>query len=179
MFNCVNYFRVGYLLHFFSLLEMIVLYIAFKWLNIEDWLQQGNLLLKIVVLLPFISIPFFPQLDAWSRYQNYKMMRDKFYYYGFQVKIAKLFIRSRCQRDAVLAAASDLGYSKTCKFYFYENGYRWFHILPDFILSNPAILLSKQFWQSTFFVKKYSSRVNIRLIRNYKMQNSSAHKMAA
>ena len=173
------YLKIGYLLHTFTLFEIISLYIIYKWLQIDEWLEQGNFVLKLLLLSPFISMPLFPQLDARSRYQNYKMLRDQFYFYGFQHRIVKPFLKSRCQRDAVLAAANELGLAEACKRHFYKNDYRWYHVFPDFVFTHPQILLSKHFWLTTFFAKKYHSRVSDEMIRNYKLQQSSRLILAA
>ena len=114
MHRLISYLKVVYLQHLFCIFEIVFLIAMYKWLNVEAWLHKGSIILKMILLLSFKSIPFFPQLDAWSRYQNYKMLRDEFYYYGFQPRLIKPFIKSRCQRDAVLAAAEALGFGKLC-----------------------------------------------------------------
>jgi hypothetical protein len=110
-------------------------------------------------LLPFISLPVFAQLDARSRFQNYKLIKDQLYLYGFNPRIMKLFIRSRCQRDAAITAAQESGMGKQCKNFFRNNGYRWYHLLPDAVVSKPGTLLTKNFWMITLFVKTYHSRI--------------------
>ncbi|HXL56626.1 MAG TPA: hypothetical protein VN958_10235 [Chitinophagaceae bacterium] len=174
-----TYIKVGYLLHLVTILEILMLYTLCQWLNIEEWLQHGNFILKMILLFPFISMPLFPLLDARSRYQNYKMLRDQFYFYGFQQRIVKPFIKSRCQRDAVIAAAQKLGLDAVCKNYFYKKGYRWYHLLPDFFFANPRLLLCKHFWLTTFFVKKYHSRINDKMIRMYREQRNAQLILAA
>lgn len=173
------YLKIGYLLHVFTLAEIICLYTIYKWLQIDAWLDTGNFALKLLLLAPFISMPLFPQLDARSRYQNYKMLRDQFYFYGFQPRIVKPFLKSRCQRDAAIAAAIELGLANACKKYFYEKGYRWYHLFPDFIFIRPQFLLCKHFWSTTFFAKKYHARVDDVMIRNYKFQQFSQLILAA
>ena len=170
---------MGSLLHLSTLLEIAALYSVYESFGTEGWLQQGNFVLKILLLSPFISIPFFPQLDAWARYQNYKMLRDQFYFYGFRPRIVKPFIKSRCQRDAALAAAHELGFTDLCKKHFFDNGYRWYHVLPDFVFTKPQFLLCKHFWSTTFFAKNYHARVTDEMIRAYKQPQTGVMKLAA
>lgn len=179
MHRLITYMKVGYLLHLFTLLEIFFLYTIYKQLEIDVWLNQNNFFLKLLLLAPFISMPFFPQLDARSRYQNYKMIRDQFYFYSFQPRIVKPFLKSRCQRDAVLAAAKDLGFADVCKKIFYEKGYRWYHLFPDFIFLRPQFLLTKHFWITTFFTKKYRAKVDDVMINNYKKQQGAEYHLAA
>lgn len=148
-------------------------------MQIDAWLEQGNFALKLLLLSLFISMPLFPQLDAWSRYQNYKMLRDQFYFYGFQPRLVKPFLKSRCQRDAAIAAANELGFADPCKKYFCQKGYRWYHLFPDFVFRHPRFLLSKHFWLTTFFAKKYHARVTDEMIRNHKLQQLSQLTLAA
>ena len=171
--------KVSYMLHIVTIVEMIMLCFVYQWLDIEVWLEHRSFTLKVILLFPLISMPFFPQLDARSRYQNYKMLRDQFYFYGFQPRIIKPFIKSRCQRDAAIVAAQALGLYDVCKDHFYQKGYRWYHLLPDFIFIDPRFLLSKHFWMTTFFVKKYHSKVNDIMIRVYKKQQDAEFILAA
>src|SRR5438874_1405453 len=101
----ITYLRVGYLLHLITLLEVIVLVFLFYFLHINTWAAERNIFLKSFVLLYFGLMPLFPALDAWSRYQNYKQVKDKLYLHGFQPRIINPFLKSGCQRCAVLVAA--------------------------------------------------------------------------
>ena len=168
----ITYLKVGYLLHLFTLVEIFFLYSVYKLFEIDVWLNEDFFALKLLLLSPFISMPIFPQLDARSRYQNYKMLRDQFYYYGFQSRIVKPFIKSRCQRDAALAAAGELSFAKICRKHFYEKGYRWYHLFPDFVFTKPQFLLTKHFWLTTFFAKKYKGKVDDTMIADYKKQQN-------
>jgi len=62
----------------------------------------------------FFSIYFFSliittQLDAYSRYQNYKMAKDLLHQYGFKKPLIKVFSKSKCQREAIAEAGNCLG----------------------------------------------------------------------
>lgn len=160
IFRTSSYFRVGYLLHLITLLELGILAFIYQKVNEKSFLGVGNEWWKTLVVYSFFCFPLFPQLDARSRFQNYKLLRDRMYLYGFQPRIISPFTKSRCQRDALMAAAEDMGYSKECKAYFQKGGYRWFHLFPDFLLTNPKFLFTKNFWLTTFFVKSYHSRFN-------------------
>jgi hypothetical protein len=144
--------------------EILIFLLLYRALNIEGWIQESYSFLKIVFLAPFASMPFFAQLDAYSRFQNYKKLKDQMYKYGFNLRILKPVLKSRCQRDAALVAAEELGQKEACMAYFHENGYRWYHLLPDFAFRSPQFLLAPVFWRTTFFVPYYASIYDFRLL---------------
>ena len=172
----VTYYRLGYLLHFMTIAEVVLIVAFFKQFHLLAWAQEGNPFIRWFLLFCLVFPPIFPQCDARSRYQNYKQVKDHLFLYGFQSRIIKPFSHSRCQRDAVLAAAEELGYKTECKNYFKKQGYKWHHLMPDFLVKNPQFLFNKQFWLSTFFVKTYKSKVdfskNHQLLRNEKKESS-------
>src|ERR1044072_7066336 len=104
----ISYLKVGYFLHIITLIELSLFYFLFYFLDILSWLANDLTLLKIMVLCPTVIMPLMAQLDARSRFQNYKLVKDRLYVYGFQPRILKPFLRSSCQRDAVKAAADEL-----------------------------------------------------------------------
>jgi len=114
--------------------------------------------MTLPAMAPAIGMPLFAQLDARSRYQNFKLIRDSLHTHGFQKRILKPFIKSRCQRDAIKAAAGELGMLDLCKQYFKESGYRWYHLLPDVVRTKPSVLLTRNFWVTTIFEKTYHSK---------------------
>lgn len=100
----------------------------------------------------------FSQADAKARFQNYKQAKDLLYENGFDERIVKLFCISRCQRDAVRVAAYDLGMAEAFDSCLKSKGYRWYHLLPDFIFRRPQLLFTVNYWQKTLFAKTYHSR---------------------
>jgi len=154
------YLRVGLLLHVITLMEITLLTLigsAFPILTADSRMDTA---VNGMVLSFLASLPILSQLDARSRYQSYKRVKDQIFRYGFDPRILKPFLKSRCQRDAAWVAADELGYGTLCRNYYRAQGYRWYHILPDFIFSNPRFLISGRFWQSTFFMKTYRPRFN-------------------
>ncbi len=105
-----------------------------------------------------VMVAIFAILDVRSRYQDYKRAKDLFFENGFHPRIARLFIHSRCQRDAIRVAARDLGLAGELARFYSDMGYQWFHILPDFIFKRPYILFSRRYWQKTLFESYYRSR---------------------
>ncbi|HQR93497.1 MAG TPA: hypothetical protein PLZ97_09105 [Sediminibacterium sp.] len=150
------------MLHLMAIAEIVLIVACFKQFHLIDWAQSGNPFMRWFLLFCLAFPPVFPMFDARSRYQNYKQVKDHLFLYGFQNRIIKPFSHSRCQRDAVLAAAEELGYDKECKNYFIAQGYKWHQLMPDFLVNNPKFLFNKQFWLSTFFVKTYISKVDFR-----------------
>lgn len=112
-------------------------------------------------MFSFIHI-FLVIMDSWSRYQNYKRVKDQFFQYGFNPRIADAYIVSRCQRSAVLVAAGELGIQKQVSDHFYASGVRWYHFIPYFMLKDPLFLFRKEFWSKTFIEKRYRSRFDYR-----------------
>lgn len=168
----LTYLRLGYLLHMITIIEI---FLIISWLNsfdVVNWMQDEFVVLKSAFLLIIVTAPIFPQCDARSRYQNYKQVKDHLFMYGFQPRIIKPFSNSRCQRDAVMAAAEELGMEKECVNYFIQKGHRWYHILPDFLYQKPGYLFQKAFWSNTFFVKYYPSKIDF--VAVVKKQNSNA-----
>lgn len=103
------------------------------------------------------GLALFALLDARSRFQDYKRAKDLFYENGFKPRIAKLYTHSKCQRDAIRVAAKDLGLLKQLDHFYFNQGYRWYHIFPDFLSKRPWLLLSKRYWQKTLFEPRYAS----------------------
>ena len=158
-----TYLRMGYLLHLVTLAEIMALALLYyTW--IENW---GAF--KIAFLVFMSTFPLFPQLDARSRFQNYKLAKDQLHMFGFQERIMKPFVKSRCQRDAVMRACKELGHEKPCADYFNKCGYRWYHLFPDIILKQPMVVFTRAFMKTTFFAKTYKSRFDY-----YKLSDEQA-----
>ncbi len=155
----LRYVQTGYLLHLMALAG-IAGFILFLKLTLRAFHegQVGMTVLNLYLTLYFFSLPIFSQLDARSRYQNYKMIKDKFYAYGFDERIVRPFVFSKCQRDAIVVAAKDLNLHDKLQSHFHQLGFRWYHILPHLVVKNPKLLFTKTYWQKTLFVKTYQSR---------------------
>jgi len=155
------YMLTGRLLHVITIVELLIAFLFVPLIyNIDtsqDLFQTG---LRYFGIAFFTSLPILSQLDARSRYQNYKQIKDQFYIYGFDKRILNPVLKSRCQRDAAVISADELGLKKECVDYYKKNGYRWYHIIPDFVFTHPHFLLSKYFWKTTFFVPKYDAKVD-------------------
>ena len=160
-----SYLRAGYFLHVMTLAELALLCMVSSHLSVSfaDGLDAG-IAFKLMFLSFLAALPLFSQLDARSRYQNYKQLKDQLFLYGFDRRIFKPVVKSRCQRDAALAAAEELGHGDTCRAYFRTCGYRWYHLAPDFLLEAPYVLLTGSFWRTTFFRPTYVPRVDYQMI---------------
>ena len=151
----VSYMRAGYLLHMVSCLEASVCLCIFYF---QDKALAHHFAVKTAIISVTIFMVLFAQLDARSRYQNYKLIKDNLFIYGFQERILKPFMKSRCQRDAMMTAAAELGMQRQCNEYFRKLRYRWYHLVPDVILTRPSVLLTKSFWVSTLFERSYKPK---------------------
>ena len=104
-----------------------------------------------------VGLVVLPLLDARSRFQDYKRAKDLFFENGFKPRIAKIYIYSKCQRDAVRVAAKDLGLLEQLDYFYQTQGYRGYHIIPDFIFKKPWLLFSQRYWRKTLFEPHYTS----------------------
>ncbi len=151
----IAFIRTSFILQLFFILT-IVLFIYF----VNRFYLSGKILFSIntLFIMFFFSLSVTTQLDAYSRYQNYKLIKDMMHKNGYRSLIIKPFSRSRCQRDAVREAAHQLELQSMVKQYFYETGYRWYHIMPSVLLQNPFLIFTKGYWITTFFVPRYVSK---------------------
>lgn len=162
----LSYLKAGYLLHVMMSIELFILWLVF--INLSPSLENTTFITifsKIIILAYFGSLPVFSQLDARSRYQNYKHIKDQLYSHGFDLRILKPVLKSRCQRDAAQTAAEELGYGDLCRNYFKSSGYCWYHLIPDFVFQKPQFLLSKYFWRTTFFTPTYTPKIDYRNLK--------------
>lgn len=152
-----RYLRIGFLLHLMTIAGIAM---AFYFFILAQHIGFESIRIETLFYLYLsaygASLPLFAQLDARSRYQNYKLMKDKLYRYGFSKRIVEPLSWSRCQRDAIQVAADDLGYSKEMKSLFKSLGFKWFHIIPRILIRNPRLILTKAYWNKTLFVKHYT-----------------------
>lgn len=125
--------------------------------NLKTITETPELIFNTLAFLIGKTIPVFAVLDARSRYQDYKKAKDLFFKNGFKPRIANLFIHSRCQREAVLVAARDLGLTPLLSRYYLKKGYRWYHILPNFTFKRPGIFFTIKYWKRTLFASSYKS----------------------
>ena len=152
----IRFIKVGFSLHVIACLG-VWLFIS----SVQELIVYRDVIidLRFYVWLFFAWIgfvlPFFSEMDAYGRYQNYKLIKDKLYVLGFDGRLVRPFMYSNCQRFAILIAAIDLNYATEVKDYFLKNGYNWYHILPDTWLKKPLILFEKDFWKRILFTKYY------------------------
>jgi len=156
----LRYLQTAYLLHLITVASIILFVYCGRQVLVllESNTNQNQLFVYSFLALYLLTIPFFSQLDAFSRYQNYKLVKDKIYQYGFDNRLLKPFIFSKCQRDAIAVAARDLNYTAEWNDLIKRNGFRWYQIIPQLVLRDPFVLFSMQYWNKTLFVKTYYSK---------------------
>ena len=160
----VRYWRVGKLLHIVSFIAACTAGMTFSVL--WDLQFEPNPLLWFIWILIFISffnMSVLAQLDSFSRFQNYKQVKDQIFLNGYQERILKPLAKSSCQREAAILAGIELGYDKEIKKYFYKLGYRWYHVIPDFVFNDPLFFFTRLFWRTTFFAQYYKPKINYEL----------------
>lgn len=152
----IRFIKVGGFLHLMALSGTVICVIAIQ-NSIEYFSLQDDFMAYLWILISVwaFTVPFFAEFDANGRYQNYKQIKDRLHNMGYDPRLIKPFMHSKCQRDAVIVAASDLNHKQKVKDLFYKNGYRWYHIFPDAFIKNPLILFKKDFWSKILFTKTY------------------------
>ncbi|MEZ5082987.1 MAG: hypothetical protein R2750_06015 [Bacteroidales bacterium] len=161
------YILVSKLLQIITLFELVLIFLLVPiLLPISTDSTSFSFALRIFFILFLISLPVFSQLDARSRFQNYKQIKDQLYAYGFDIRIFRPIIKSRCQRDAALLACTQLGYKDSGKSFFKSCGYKWYHIIPDYFFQTPQIIFTIYFWKTTFFTPTYYSKFDYSMLTN-------------
>lgn len=134
---------------------------VFYWQQLQQAELQGSLLWIgfwwSCFLFAFLHI-FLVFMDSWSRFQNYKRIKDQLYVYGFQPKIANNYTSSKCQRHALSVACKELGMQKEAKRFLQLRGIKWFHFIPRFMADDALFLFKKHFWNRTFLEKYYTPK---------------------
>lgn len=152
----IRFLKIGSFLHFMALVGIYLFVLGVqKLINNPIDLSSWTFYFWIYTSSFGLSLQLFSEFDARGRYQNYKQLKDKLYSLGYDDRLIKPFMYSKCQRIATLIAAKDLDCEEEVKKYFYVSGYRWYHILPDNSLKKPLILFKKAFWEKILFVKYY------------------------
>ena len=157
----IRYWRVGSLLHLVTTLAFTFAVISFIVLkNVNFYSDNISWFIWLAVFIIFFNMSILAELDAYSRFQNYKQVKDQMFLNGYQERQLKPLLKSSCQRQAAYLAADELGFGKGVKSYFHCKGYRWYHIIPDFVFHDPRFFFSYFFWRTTFFTPYYSPKVN-------------------
>jgi hypothetical protein len=178
--QCVTYLRAGAFLHVNTVLYLALMKPCFD-LGLARF-EQSLFLPGIAWswLLSFLlANAVLSQLDARSRWQNYKQVKDQLCGFGYRERIFKPVLNSSCQRHAVLIAAEACGYRPQAQALFRAQGYRWYHILPDFVFSHPQFLLSRHFWRTTFFAPTYHPRHSARKRSGHPKQGTAQRHVVA
>jgi len=159
----VSYWNVGILLHFSVIL--FILESWFYWNKLKNaYFDEAAFFIAFwfgCLLFAFSHI-FLVIMDAWSRFQNYKRIKDNLYVHGFSPKIATPYIGSKCQRTAFMVAARELGLEKEVTNYYTRIGIRWYHFIPRFMIQDPLFLFRRSFVSRTFLEKYYRPKFNFR-----------------
>lgn len=155
----ICYYKVGVLLHWITLSNLFVgIYLSYLFSELSFPSLNIDFFLWCFGISFFFTNVFLAEMDAYSRYQNYKQINDQIVEFGWQKRIIKPMLPSRCQRDAAFVACQKLKLGEECKNYFSSFGYKWFHIIPDFVFKNPSFFFSLYFWRTTFFTPYYKSK---------------------
>lgn len=154
-----RYYKVGNFLHIVALFAFSITIISIVKLSLlTDSSSPSMYFFWGSMVLVFGSMGILAELDGYSRYQNYKQVKDQIFINGYQQRLLKPLTRSSCQREAAILACEELGLGKEVKNYFWKKGYRWYHIIPDFVFEYPFFFFSFFFWRTTFFTPYYKPK---------------------
>ena len=157
----IRYWKVGKLLHFVAILAFIVAAYFFLKLTNLDFNADISLWFSwLALFICFFNMGILAELDGFARFQNYKQVKDQMFLNGFQERQLKPLMKSSCQREAAILAGDELGIGEKVRNHFFNKGYRWYHIIPDFVFSNQLFFFSTFFWRTTFFTPYYEPKVN-------------------
>lgn len=151
-----SYFKVGKWLHY--ALGLFILESYIYGFQLQKAIELGNntkiFFWAYCFMFSFIHI-FLVLMDSWSRFQNYKRIKDQLYYYGFQPKVANNYLVSKCQRQALKVASVELGMLKEYDRFLELRKVKWHHFVPYFMIKDPFFIFKKHFWNRTFLEKYY------------------------
>ncbi len=122
-----------------------------------ELLAQGAVLAGLGLALPasgWFSLALLCLADGYCRHREYLRLRAIMARRGFHPRLLAPVATSRCQRDAALAAARELGHHGRAREHFRELGYRWWHLLPDACVDNPLRFFHRDFLRVTFLPGK-------------------------
>lgn len=155
-----RYWKVGKLLHIVAFLAFFFSVYSFTVLQGLDFNYNiSSFLSWLIIFICFLNMSILAELDAYSRFQNYKQIKDQIYINGYQHRLVKPMSKSSCQRSAAILAGTELGFENQIQSYFYKCGYRWYHVIPDFVFAHPLLFFTPYFWRTTFFAPNYQSKV--------------------
>ncbi|GEM_PF-295639 len=164
-----SYFKVSKWLLVAFILFIIESFLYYE--QLERVLLQENYVLQVFwggcFIFSFVHI-FLVIMDSWSRFQNYKRLKDQLYTYSFQPKIANNYLVSKCQRRALKIACNELGLSHEYHRFLELRGVKWHHFIPYFMVQDPFFLLKKHFWNRTFLEKYYEPKYDFRKLTHEK-----------
>ena len=159
----ISYWNVGKLLY--SALFLFIAETIYYFLQFQNAYQNENLVYKLFwlwCLLFSFSHIFLVLMDGWSRFQNYKRIKDHIFQHGFTPKIAAHYAGSKCQRIALMTAAKELGLEAEANRYYRKLGVKWYHFAPQFMVEDPLFLIKRYFWSRTFLEKYYTPKFDYR-----------------
>lgn len=157
----IRYFKVGKLLHLVAFVASMVS--VFSFFNLKNLFYNADPYLWftwLVLFVSFFNMCILAELDGYSRFQNYKQVKDQMFLNGLQERQLKPLLKSSCQREAAILAGDELGIGEEVRNYFLQKGYKWYHIIPDFVLKNPIFIFTTFFWRTTFFTPFYKPKIN-------------------
>ena len=129
-----SYFKVSFWLHI-SLLLFIAESIFYKiQLEKTSAIQETYSLFWLCCFLFSFTHIFLVLMDSWSRFQNYKRIKDQLFMYGFQPKIANNYLVSKCQRRALKIACEELELEQEYTRYLERCKVKWYHFVPYFMM---------------------------------------------
>lgn len=112
---------------------LVSLTVSFTQASIENYSRSNDLVGSMGALTAMVGLGGFLSGErlAMERMNEYKKVRNSLDRHGWDEKFIEPKSHSWCQRVMVRAASNDSGFGEETRKYLHDQGYRWYHFLPD------------------------------------------------
>jgi hypothetical protein len=118
-----------------SLLAAIAATIGF--LMLPSWIACGPFVAALLLVM-----------DAKARLSDYRRLSISINRWGFLPEIYEPYLRTKCSREVLRAAAPHVPVSMI----YQRHGYRWWHLAPDGAFTRNSPFLRPRFWRAALGV---------------------------
>ncbi|MGE4298947.1 MAG: hypothetical protein AB7E47_13045 [Desulfovibrionaceae bacterium] len=148
-----RYVRASPLPHATAAVAMVLAGVV-GWCGVADGDGGTPGWLLVAHALGWLGLAGFALADGYSRWREFVRLRVLFRRHGFRPRIVHPVTRSRCQRDAAVAAADEAGCGDAVRRHFHALGYRAHHLFPDRIMANPLLFFHPRFVMAAYLPKR-------------------------
>ncbi|MFC1696764.1 hypothetical protein ACFL1H_00370 [Nanoarchaeota archaeon] len=128
--SIVKFFKVTPAMQFFSAISLFGLSASVYGMYLDN-MNEKSMTINAVFAAANLLILGVNELISYAKYDEYKKVKSKLEV-GWDENIVKKKSRSWCQRHLTRVAADETDYGKEVREYHHNQGYRWYHFIPDF-----------------------------------------------